>query len=41
MKTYLNPNFIAGFVWFCVLQPALFLFGVGIFVHGIFQLIWG
>jgi hypothetical protein len=40
MKKYLDSNFIIGFMWFCILQPVLFLFGVSVFVFGIYQSIW-
>jgi len=38
---FLNHGFIVGFAWFCVFQPLLFVFGVVVFLSGVFQSIWG
>jgi hypothetical protein len=41
MKQYLTPEFITGFMWFCVVQPALFFIGIGVFLQGVYQSIMG
>jgi hypothetical protein len=37
MKKYFTPEFIIGFTWFCVVQPAIFFTGIAVFLHGIYQ----
>ena len=37
MKKYLNRDFIEGALIFLVIQPAIFIFAVVVFVSGFFQ----
>lgn len=32
---------IEAFLIFCIIQPVIFFAGVGIFLHGVYQSIWG
>jgi hypothetical protein len=32
---------VEAFLIFLVIQPLLFFFGIGIFLHGVYQAIWG
>ena len=32
LEEYLNPDFILGALWFCVVQPALFFMTIAMFV---------
>jgi hypothetical protein len=41
MKRYLDPNFILQFLWFIILQPAIFFVSMTVFVQAIVQSIWG
>ena len=41
MKQYLDPDFILQFLWFIVLQPAIFFVSMAVFVQAIVQSIWG
>lgn len=36
-----QPGDAFAWLWFFFLQPALFVFGVGVFLHGVYQSIWG
>jgi hypothetical protein len=37
----LKPGELFAWLWFYLLQPALFFFGVSVFLHGVYQSIWG
>ena len=37
----IRPGDVFAWLWFVFLQPALFFFGVGVFLHGVYQSIWG
>jgi hypothetical protein len=41
MKQYLRTDFIIPFMWFIILQPAIFFVSMAVFVQAIVQSIWG
>lgn len=40
-KLPVRPGDAFAWLWYFVLQPALFVFGVAVFLHGVYQSIWG
>lgn len=36
-----RPGDVFAWLWFFLLQPALFLFGVTVFLVGVYDLLWG
>jgi hypothetical protein len=40
-KIWQDPTALGMLAWFYVIQPALFLFGIAVFLHGVYQSIWG
>jgi hypothetical protein len=40
MKRFLEPQFVEGFLIFCVIQPLLVLFSVAVFVCAVIESIW-
>jgi hypothetical protein len=36
----MNKDFIVGFLWFYILQPLIFLFGISVFAVAVVQYIW-
>lgn len=40
-KLMFNPGELFAWLWFVLFQPALFMFGVAVFLHGVYQSIWG
>jgi len=40
-KLTFRPGDLFAFVWYFFLQPTLFLFGVAVFLHGVYQSVWG
>lgn len=40
-KWWMDAEFIAGFLIFIVIRPAILLFAIGLFLYGIYDSIWG
>lgn len=40
-KRPIDPGEVFALLWFFILQPALFLFGITVFLHGVYQSVWG
>ena len=40
-KIWQDPGALGMLAWYFVIQPALFLFGVTVFLYGVYQSIWG
>lgn len=41
IKQYAKPDFILGFMIFCVIQPTLLIMAVSVFVVGLYQTFFG
>ena len=37
MKKYLDPDFLKGFLIFCVIQPAILIVAVSVFVYALWN----